>query len=93
MTCDSHFLKSVPLLLPLVEHFQPVHDQVHVSVIVVSCQVVNSAAQHLTGLIIVIVIVIVVVVVVVVTAVDKVDMEGNLILESSHLLLLLCKTS
>ena len=75
------------------EHFQPVHDQVHVSVIVVSCQVVNSAAQHLTGLIIVIVIVIVVVVVVVVTAVDKVDMEGNLILESSHLLLLLCKTS
>ena len=93
MTCDSLFLKSVPLLLPLVEHFQPVHDQVHVSVIVVSCQVVNSAAQHLTGLIIVIVIVIVVVVVVVVTAVDKVDMEGNLILESSHLLLLLCKTS
>lgn len=93
MTCDSPFLKSVPLLLPLVEHFQPVHDQVHVSVIVVSCQVVNSAAQHLTGLIIVIVIVIVVVVVVVVTAVDKVDMEGNLILESSHLLLLLCKTS
>ena len=92
MTCDSPFLKSVPLLLPLVEHFQPVHDQVHVSVIVVSCQVVNSAAQHLTGLIIVIVIVIVVVVVVV-TAVDKVDMEGNLILESSHLLLLLCKTS
>ena len=89
MTCDS----PVPLLLPLVEHFQPVHDQVHVSVIVVSCQVVNSAAQHLTGLIIVIVIVIVVVVVVVVTAVDKVDMEGNLILESSHLLLLLCKTS
>ena len=81
MTCDSPFLKSVPLLLPLVEHFQPVHDQVHVSVIVVSCQVVNSAAQHLTGLIIVIVIVTVVVVVVVVTAVDKVDMEGNLILD------------
>ena len=79
MTCDSPFLKSVPLLLPLVEHFQPVHDQVHVSVIVVSCQVVNSAAQHLTGLIIVIAIVIVVVVVV--TAVDKVDMEGNLILD------------
>ena len=62
------------------EHFQPVHDQVHVSVIVVSCQVVNSAAQHLTGLIIVIVIVIIVIVivivVVVVTAVDKVDKKG-----------------
>ena len=47
-----HFLLISPprQLLPVVEILQLVHDLVHVPVIIMSCQVVNSAAKGLTSI-------------------------------------------